>query len=114
MITRGPDNYTCITYKKKLEILEKCYARTTTILNTAETLERKTMYRIYNSCTPNKQDPSLVLSGHRKIITRESNVPMENEACRVSHWKDGAPEACNCSTNERFFFSHILLNSFYG
>ena len=43
MITRGPDNYTCITYKKKLEILEKCYARTTTILNTAETLERKTL-----------------------------------------------------------------------
>ena len=38
-----------------------------------------------------KQNPSLVFSGDRKILTRGSTVQVGNEACRVSHW-NGGPE----------------------
>ena len=38
-----------------------------------------------------KQIPSLMFSGDRKNPARGSNVPVGDEACRVSHWS-GGPE----------------------
>ena len=39
----------------------------------------------YVSSLSEKQNPSLVFSGDRKIPTRGPTVPVGNEACRVSH-----------------------------
>ena len=60
-----------------------------------------------------KKNPSLVSTWDRKIPTRGPTVPMENEACRVSHWTVDPRVGIflePLDTNDRLFFSYTKFS----
>ena len=64
-----------------------------------------------------KQNPSLVFSGDRKIPTRAPTVPVGNEACRVSQWTVDPRVGIfleSLNTNDRFFFSYTCIPRPHG